>query len=246
MMRAPRGAVLVPFLLALASLFGGRASAQECYSFRTEACPNKPNIPAWRGKGEDPQKAAARAEAERRAAAKREAQRKAQEEAAKQRAQEEAAKQKAQEGQAPVLPSQPQVQPTSQPQVQPTSQSQVQPTSQPPTQPQAQDGVARARRLRIAGITLLSLGAVGAASGGALVAVDGQPTCSGVVDPNTMCPNVRYTFTGGVAALAVSGAAIVTGTVLIGISARRRGQARLSVVLPAWKRQFALLNRAPP
>ncbi len=68
----------------------------------------------------------------------------------------------------------------------------------------------------------------------ALVALDGQPTCDGVSDPQTMCPRVRDTLNSGAAALAVGGAALVTGAILIGVSARRRGsEPRLAITLPA-------------
>lgn len=49
---AARGALGAALSLVVA--MAGQARAEECLTYRTEKCPDKPNIPEWHGKGPDP------------------------------------------------------------------------------------------------------------------------------------------------------------------------------------------------
>ncbi|MBX7082137.1 MAG: PEGA domain-containing protein [Nannocystaceae bacterium] len=88
----------------------------------------------------------------------------------------------------------------------------------------------RSRALRPAGAATLAIGVALAAAGVPLLVLHGRPfhgRCTGAdVDDDGDC-RFRYdTRTGGAIAVALAGAAIVTGAVLLGVAARERSRRR--------------------
>jgi hypothetical protein len=103
-------------------------------------------------------------------------------------------------------------------------------------QPKADDPAGDERKAKVfigTGAGLLVAGIGGVAAGGVLLAIDDEPIESqctgGDVDELGRCRWLHDTFAGGVAAVAVGGAGVVAGAVLLGIGIKRRRASRVAV-----------------
>lgn len=195
---------LLAFAPGALLLLPARAEAQACLTCRTDKCPGKTHLPPC-----TPPKPVRRPV--------------------------KAAPRPAPEPVKPPAPPPPQDAPApAAPIIEPPAQAPTPPTVRPipPVVPLASPQPAIVARrpagrgpLWAAGWTLLGLGVLGVGAGAASVAVDGTPTCD--IEPKIdRCPEVLNTMPGGAVALAVGGAAVVSGVVLLAISARSRGRER--------------------
>ncbi|PRP92182.1 hypothetical protein ENSA5_51310 [Enhygromyxa salina] len=91
---------------------------------------------------------------------------------------------------------------------------------------------------RWAEVVLMTAGAAAVGTGAALWAIDG--TCPNGVDPTDTdaCPQVYITKTAGIATLAIGGAALLSGTIMLTVDEVRAGSDRGSEVALTWRVQF--------
>ncbi len=92
---------------------------------------------------------------------------------------------------------------------------------------------------RWADVLIMSAGVAAIGTGAALWAIDGR--CPGGADPNDTeaCPQVYITRTAGIATVAVGGAVLLTGTVLLSVDeVRTADNRRAQAVTLSWQMRF--------
>lgn len=199
------------FLVLLALLWPAIAAGQPCLTCRTERCPQKTTLKEWCGEGQDPLR---RAERPRRkkdvpASAAKTTPAPALEQASPPEEKVPAPPPPPDQAVPPPILSSPVLAP-------PASPSPVRPS--------------RRGALWVPGWVLLSVGVVSVVSGGALLGVDGTPTCDR--EPTKIhCPEVLDTWAGGTTLVVAGGATLIGASIMIDLSAHPRERGRNALAL---------------